>query len=146
MVDKWDAIGIEPGSRFLDLYYEPLSEKFIAHFFKDLGYGYGIKTLYVRHVSEDTYRKLEDTDGSLSFEDLVISPERPEIYVNVFRFSKAGGSYGYVWDSIKRIDLDTGQISPVRGDQELLHAAHMLGIGTEPHAMFATEHSPYMTQ
>jgi len=114
MVNQWGTIGIPSENRFLELYFEPGSEQFLAHFYRGLGNGYGVKSLYARHFSDDTYRKITPETENLTFEDVVFSTEHSKIFVNVFKVRKRGGKYtGYDWHSVDMIDTDTGEAKEV---------------------------------
>jgi len=114
MVNQWGTIGIPSENRFLELYFEPGSEQFLAHFYRGLGNGYGVKSLYARHFSDDTYRKITPETENLTFEDVVFSTEHSKIFVNVFKVRKRGGKYtGYDWHSVDMIDTDSGEAKEV---------------------------------
>lgn len=114
MVNQWGTIGIPSENRFLELYFEPGSEQFPAHFYRGLGNGYGVKSLYARHFSDDTYRKITPETENLTFEDVVFSTEHSKIFVNVFKVRKRGGKYtGYDWHSVDMIDTDSGEAKEV---------------------------------
>lgn len=107
---EWDNLGISDESNFLQLFYEPRSETLIAHFYKSIGSGYGLKSLWVRRVSESRYRKLTPAGGGFSYEDPVISPVSPHIFANVIQVQRREGAYdGYDWHSLRRIDLASGE-------------------------------------
>jgi len=109
MVNKWGTIGIPADNRFLELYYEPESEQFLAHFYKGLGDGIGLKSLYARHFSEEEYRRLTPESKHLTYEDVVISPELSKIYVNVYKVRMKNHAYdGYEWHSVREFNPETG--------------------------------------
>lgn len=114
MVNQWGTIGISSENRFLELYFEPGSEQFLAHFYKGLGNGYGVKSLYARHFTDETYRKITPESENLTFEDVVFSTEHSKILVNVFKVRKRGNKYtGYDWHSVDVIDTDTGEVEEI---------------------------------
>jgi hypothetical protein len=109
MLINWDSLGISGESSFLQLFYDPHSETLLAHFFRIIGNGYGLKSLWARRVTDDRYTRLTPSDGLLSFEDPVLCPSSPHVFANVMSVGiKEGGFDGYEWHSIQRIDLLTG--------------------------------------
>ncbi len=120
MVNQWGTIGIPSENRFLGLYYEPESRQFLAHFYKHLGDGFGLKSIYARHITDDTYRRITPETDELSYEDVILCPRVSRIYVNVFRVHKKGAKItGYEWHSIQEIDTDTGGITTVLTPHDL---------------------------
>lgn len=114
MVNQWGTIGIPSESRFVRLYYEPASEQFLAHFYKGLGRGYGVKSIYARHFSDETYRKITPEGDTLTYEEVVLCPKLSRIYVNVFRVRTRQKKFvGYEWHSVQEIDADTGEVSVI---------------------------------
>ncbi len=109
MIINWDNLGVSGENNFLQLYYDPHSETVLAHFFRSIGNGYGLKSLWARRVSDVRYLKITPSDGSLSYEDPVLCPSSPHVFTNVLRAQKRNGGFdGYEWHSIQRIDLRTG--------------------------------------
>ena len=105
----WELVGISGESNFLQLFFDAHSGTLLAHCYKSIGNGYGIKSVWGRGVGDEKYRKFTPDDPSLSFEDPVLSPVSPHLYTNVIRVEERNGNYdGYVWDSVRRIDLSTG--------------------------------------
>jgi hypothetical protein len=120
MVNQWGTIGIPSENRFLGLYYEPESRQFIAHFYKHIGDGFGLKSIYARHITDDTYRRITPETEDLSYEDIILSPGVSRIFVNVFSVHKRGTKItGYEWHSIQEINTDTGEITTVLTPHEL---------------------------
>lgn len=114
MTNQWQSIGISPEERFLELYFEPESEQFLAHFYEQLGDGVGIKSLYARHFSENEYHKITPNNKQLTYEDVILCPESKRIFVNVFKVKKKNSKYvGYDWHSLQMIDTNTGEVSEV---------------------------------
>ena len=114
MTNQWQSIGISPEERFLELYFEPESEQFLAHFYEKLGDGYGVKSLYARHFNENEYHKITPDSKQLTYEDVVLCPESKKIFVNVFKLKKKQDKYlGYNWHSLQMIDTNTGDVSEV---------------------------------
>lgn len=104
----WELVGISGESNFLQLFFDAHSGTLLAHCYKSIGNGYGIKSLWGRWVADEKYRRLTSDDSSLSFEDPVLSPVSPHLYTNVIRVEERNGDYdGYAWDSVRRIDLST---------------------------------------
>lgn len=123
MVKQWGNIGIEAENRFLELYYQPESKQFLAHFYKGLGDGYGVKSLYARHLSDDSYRKITPESEDLTYEDILLCPELSKIFVNVFIVDRDGGKCrGYNWHSVQIMDTDTGEVSEVLNQSDLSFA------------------------
>ena len=120
MVNQWGTIGIPSENRFLGLYYEPESRQFLAHFHKSVGDGYGVKIIYARHITDDTYRRITPETEEFSYEDVILCPRVSKIFVNVFRVLKKGGKcLGYEWHSVQEIDTDTGEITTVLTPHDL---------------------------
>ena len=114
MTNQWQSIGISPEESFLELYFEPESEQFLAHFYEQLGDGVGIKSLYARHFSENEYHKITPNNKQLTYEDVILCPESKRIFVNVFKVKKKNNKYtGYDWHSLQMIDTNTGEVSEV---------------------------------
>jgi hypothetical protein len=120
MVNQWGTIGIPSENRFLGLYYEPESKQFLAHFHKSLGEGYGLKSIYARHITDDTYRRLTPETCELSYEDVLLCPRVSKILVNVFRVVRKGHRFtGPEWHSLQEIDLETGEMNTVLTPDDL---------------------------
>lgn len=116
----WDNLGISGETSFLQLYYEPHSRTVLAHFYRSIGQGYGLKSLWGRGVEDAHYRRLTPGDSGLSFEDPVLSPVAPHVYSNVLRVEDTNGAYdGYDWDSVRRLDLAAGSSEIVIGPEGL---------------------------
>lgn len=114
MTNQWQSIGISPEERFLELYFEPESEQFLAHFYEQLDDGFGVKSLYARHFSEHEYHKITPESKQLTYEDVVLCPESKKIFVNVFRLKKKHNKYhGYEWHSLEMIDTNTGEVTEI---------------------------------
>ncbi len=114
MTKQWQSIGISPEDRFLELYFQPESEQFLAHFYQRLDDGYGIKSLYARHFSENEYHKITPDNKRLTYEDVILCPESKKIFVNVFKLKKKHNKYeGYVWHSLQMINSNTGEVSEI---------------------------------
>ena len=110
MLVNWDNLGITGESSFLQLFFDPHSETLLAHFFRGIGNGYGIKSLWARRVSDNAYARLTPEDEFLSYEDPVLCPSSPHVFANVMRVeTKNGGFDGYEWHSIQRVDISTGK-------------------------------------
>ncbi len=105
----WELVGISGENNFLQLFFDAHSETLLAHCYKGIGSGYGLKSLWARRVTDKIYSRLTPGDTLLSFEDPVLSPVSPHLYTNVIRVEERNGSYdGYAWDSVRRFDLSTG--------------------------------------
>lgn len=114
MTKQWQSIGISPEDRFLELYFQPESEQFLAHFYQRLDDVYGIKSLYARHFSENEYHKITPDNKRLTYEDVILCPESKKIFVNVFKLKKKHNKYeGYVWHSLQMINTNTGEVSEI---------------------------------
>ena len=102
--------GITDVSNFVGFFYEPNSEILIAHFNKNIGQGYGVKSLWVRHLSADEYTRITPQESYFSYEDAVVS-ESSYVFVNVLEIKIKNGAYdGYEWNSIRKINLHTGEM------------------------------------
>lgn len=110
MLVNWDKLGISGESNFLQLFYDPHSGTLVAHFFRSIGNGYGLRSLWKRGVMDDKYVRITPPDSYLSFEDPVICPVSSHVFANVMRVEKKESGFdGYEWHSIQRIDLLTGE-------------------------------------
>jgi hypothetical protein len=106
---NWEALGITGENNFLKLYYDNYPNTLIAHFYRAIGLGYGLKSLWAQRASEKIYSRLSRTGEQLRYEDPVLSPSSPHLYTNVLRVQSRDGQYeGYEWQSIERINLNTG--------------------------------------
>ena len=120
MANQWGTIGIPSESRFVKLYYEPASAQFLAHFYKGLGDGYGVKSIYARHFSDETYRKITPEDAGLTYENVVLCHDLSKIFVNVFKVRMRNHNFvGYEWHSVQAIDTDTGEVSLLLSARDL---------------------------
>jgi hypothetical protein len=109
MLVNWDNLGISGESNFLQLFYDPHSETLVAHFFRSIGGGYGLRSLWTRRVTDEKYVRITSSDSYLSYEDIVLCPSSAHVFANVMRVEKKGAGFdGYEWHSIQRIDLLTG--------------------------------------
>lgn len=110
MLVNWDNLGISGESNFLQLFFDPHSETLIAHFFRGIGHGYGLKSLWARRVSDERYVRITPSVEYLSYEDPVLCPSSPHVFTNVMRAEKKETGFdGYEWHSIQRIDLVSGR-------------------------------------
>ncbi|HVY55116.1 MAG TPA: hypothetical protein VHC46_05105 [Thermodesulfobacteriota bacterium] len=117
MLVNWDNLGITGESNFLQLFYDPHSETLVAHFFRSIGSGYGLRSLWTRRVNDEKYVRITaPSDSYLSFEDPVLCPSSAHVFANVMRVErKDDGFDGYEWHSIQRIDLRTGEAEIIAG-------------------------------
>jgi len=114
MVNQWGTIGIPSENRFVGLFYEPESKQFLAQFQNSLGGEYGPKSIYARHVTDDTYRRITPETDDLSFEDILLCPRASKILVNVFSIVRKGNRHaGREWHSVQEIDTNTGEMRTV---------------------------------
>ena len=114
MVNQWGTIGIPSENRFVGLFYEPESKQFLAQFQNSLGGEYGTKSIYARHVTDDTYRRITPETDDLSFEDILLCPRASKILVNVFSIVRKGNRHaGREWHSVQEIDTNTGEMRTV---------------------------------
>lgn len=110
MLVNWDKLGISGESNFLQLFYDPHSGTLVAHFFRSIGNGYELRSLWKRGVTDDKYVRITPSNSYLSFEDPVICPISSHVFANVMRVEKKESGFdGYEWHSIQRIDLRTGE-------------------------------------
>ena len=108
MLINWDKLGISGENNFLQLFYDPHSDTLVAHFFRSIGSGYGLRSLWKRGVADEKYVRLTPSDSFLSFEDPVICPVSSHVFANVMRVEKKGDGFdGYEWHSLQRINLVT---------------------------------------
>lgn len=110
MLANWDSLGISGESNFLQLFYDAHSGTLVAHFFRSIGNGYGLRSLWTRRVTDEKYVRITPSDSYFSYEDPVLSPSSPHVFVNVMRVEKKEAGFdGYEWHSIQRIDLRSGE-------------------------------------
>lgn len=116
MLNNWDNLGISGESSFLQLFFDPHSKTLLAHFYRGVGNGYGVRSLWSRRVSDSGYVRITPEGGFLSYEDPVLCPSSPHVFANVMRVGKKEGGFdGYEWHSIQRLDLVTGQAEMIAG-------------------------------
>ena len=109
MLVNWDNLGIHGENNFLQLFYDPHSDTLVAHFFKGIGGGYGLRSLWTRRVTDLSYVRITPS-GYLSFEDPVLCTSSAHVFANVMHVGKKDTGFdGYEWHSIQRIDLRTGE-------------------------------------
>ncbi|KAB2833737.1 MAG: hypothetical protein F9K51_03050 [Candidatus Dadabacteria bacterium] len=114
MLVNWDNLGITGENNFLQLFYDPHSETLVAHFFRSIGEGYGLRSLWTRRVTDEKYVRITPSDSYLSYEDLVLCPISAHVFANVMSVQrKESGFDGYEWHSVQRIDLRTGEAEVV---------------------------------
>lgn len=117
---NWESLGVSEESNFVQLFFDPHSETLVAHFNKDIGKGYGLKSLWARHIDEPRYSKLTPTNGGLSYEYPVLSPLSAHVFTNVLEAQSRNNGYdGYDWHSVQRIDLLTGEIEELVKNGEI---------------------------
>ncbi|MFI5323889.1 MAG: hypothetical protein ACHQ6U_10230 [Thermodesulfobacteriota bacterium] len=108
MVINRDSLGVTEENNFLQLYYDRHSNTLIADFYRAIGQGYGLISLWTRRASVKIYSRLSKSGERLSSEDPVLSPSSPHLYTNVLQVHKKNCEYdGYEWRSVERIDLNT---------------------------------------
>lgn len=118
--DVWNVIGITGESRFVKLLFEPHSGSLIAQFYRDVTDRHGVKTLYLRSTTSKVYRRLFARSDSLTYEDAVISPAGPFVFVNVLEARKDGDSYnGYDWYALQKIKVPDGELIGEISDGQL---------------------------
>ena len=118
---RWGKLGVSGETNYLQLYYEPISKSIIAQFYKGLEQGYGVKNLWMKGTQDNCYKKLTNGKETYSFEDPVLSPIEPVVYVNVLKIQvMEDGSYdGYEWDSILEYDLRTMESKTVLKNSDI---------------------------
>ena len=131
MLVNWDNLGITGESNFLQLFYDPHSETLIAHFFRSIGSGYGLRSLWTRRVTDEKYVRITPSDSYLSFEDPVLCSSSANVYANVMRVERTESGFdGYEWHSLQRIDLRTGDAEIIAGSGSFDTALERIWIST----------------
>lgn len=108
----WIAQGISGQAGILCLLFDPYSELLLVHVQKKALENCPLKSLYVRHVSEERYRLFTPVSEKLSYEDTLLAPNGPFIYVNVFEAIINDGRFigSFDWHSLQKIELPSGKI------------------------------------
>ncbi len=113
-MNNWEEHGITDVSNFVGFLCEHNCRRLIAHFNKNIGQGYGVKSLWVRHVHDVRYSRITPEGNYFSYEDAIISPSS-HVFVNVLEIKIKDGAYdGYEWNSIRKIDLQSGAVITAR--------------------------------
>ncbi len=109
VLNKWEKLGITDVSNFVGFLYEPNSKILIAHFNKNIGQGYGVKSLWARRISDNKYHRITLEESNFSYEDPIVS-QFPDVFVNVLEIKINDCAYdGYEWNSIRKINLKSGE-------------------------------------
>lgn len=108
----WAARGISGKAGIVDLLFDPYSELVVAHVGKRAADNRPLKSLYVRHRSEERYRLFTPVSEILSYENVVLSSTGPFLFVNVFEALVDDGKFdgAFDWHSLQKIELPSGKI------------------------------------
>lgn len=119
--ESWKNLGITSESGFLELLFDPYSRSLVAQFYRDVGDNYHIKSLYIRSIKDQSYRRLADKSETLSYDEAIIFPSGPFLLVNILEALKDGDRYGgYDWYAIQVLKLPEGDVVSEVRDCELL--------------------------
>lgn len=125
MNEPWADIGITGESQFIELLFEPHSKSLIAQFYRSISDRHGVKSLYLRSTSESRYQRLTKISDSLSYENAVLSPSGPFVFVNILQARKEQDKYlGYDWYAIQKIQLPEKRIIGEIRNGQLLGAVN----------------------
>ena len=145
MLANWDNLGISGESNFLQLFYDPHSETLVAHFFRSIGRGYGLRSLWKRGVADEKYVRITPSDTYLSFEDPVLCSSTAHVFADVMRVERnEDGFDGYEWHSVQRIDLNTGAADIIAGSggfdtgQEKIWISTLHGLSADCRELFCS--------
>src|SRR3990172_1228825 len=119
--DRLEMLGISGATGIVGRLYDPYSELVVGHVGKKVADNRPLKSLYIRHRSEERYRLFTPFSETLSYEDAALSPTGPFIFVNIFEALVEDGKFGggYDWHSLQKIDLPSGKIISELKDGEL---------------------------
>lgn len=106
----WTDLGISGEERFLNLFFDPHSESLVAQFGRLIAENAGIKSLYLRQVEEKNYHRLSPASERLSYEDVVLTPNGPHIFVNVMELLVDNSGAASEWYSVQKIELPSGKV------------------------------------
>jgi hypothetical protein len=108
----WVAQGIIGKARIVDLLFDTYSRLVVAHVAKEVADKRPLKSLYARHTNEESYRLFTPVSEKLSYEDVVLSPTGPFMFVNIFEARVDDGKFdgSFNWHSLQKIELPSGRI------------------------------------
>lgn len=117
--EPWAHIGISDESQFVELLFDSYSESLIAKFWRHVADNHYVNSLYLRAIQGPGYRRLTGKSDTLSYEDAVLSPSGPFMFVNILEAQKDGEKYsGYDWYALQKLKLPEGEVvSEVRDGQ-----------------------------
>ena len=116
--EPWANVGITGEARFIELLYVPHSKSLVAQFYREVGHNHHVKSLYVRGIQDQTYRRLTEESDSISYEYAIVSPCGPFVLVNILEALR--DEYGgYNWYALQLIELPGGKVVSEVKDGEL---------------------------
>ncbi|MBI3440972.1 MAG: hypothetical protein HY052_04095 [Proteobacteria bacterium] len=125
MNEPWANIGITGESQFIQLLFEPHSKSLVAQFYRSIGDHHGVKSFYLRAMGDVRYQRLTEMGDSLSYEDAVLSPNGPFVFVNILQARKERDKhFGYDWCAIRKIRLPEKEVVGEIRDGQLPGAAN----------------------
>jgi hypothetical protein len=101
---------IAPNSHFNTLLYNEPAKTLIAHFQRKVADNHWVNELYTRQVDASGYAKIAAENDLLSFDHPITAAAVPMLYFNAIQWGKDGGGD---WDSVRCIDLRSGQVTTV---------------------------------
>lgn len=98
---------IAPDSHFRALLYNEPANTLIAHFQRK---GDVVSALYTRQLNAAAYAKIAAENDLLSFDYPITATAAPLLYFNAIQWAKDRGGD---WDSVRCLDLRSGQLTTV---------------------------------
>ncbi len=108
----WAEQGISGKAGIVGLLFDPYSKHVLVHVGRRVADDRPVKCLYARHQNEERYKLFTPLSEILSYEDVILSPTGPFVFVNVFEASVDDGRFdgGFDWHSLQKIDLPSGRV------------------------------------
>lgn len=117
---RLEMLGISGAAGTVGLLYDPYSQLLVAHVRKIVRENCPLKSLYARYPNEEHYRFFTPISEILSYEDVVLSPSGPFMFVNIFEAIVDDDPHAaFNWHSLQKIDLPSGKIILELKDGEL---------------------------
>ena len=108
----WATQGISGEAGIVDLLFDPFSKLVVAHVGKKVSDDRPLKSLYAKLPEEERYHPLTPVSDRLSYEDAMLSPCGPFLFLNIFEAIVEDGKFdrGFDWHSLQKIELPSGKI------------------------------------
>ena len=101
----WNEGGVNGEAQFTNLFYCPTSGHVIAQFCSA-----NLQSLYVRHHSENLYRKVHKENDKLSYADPIVDNSNASLFFNVM---EAASGNAMNWRMVAKLDLKKNEIEPI---------------------------------